>query len=76
MHDILVIGGGNIGEMIADLLGRTGDYTVTVADRSPGALAKLEARGIKTYGLDVTDCVALEAAIKGRFAVLSAAPIA
>jgi saccharopine dehydrogenase-like NADP-dependent oxidoreductase len=74
MHDILVIGGGNIGEMIADLLGRTGDYTVTVADRSPGALAKLEARGVKTRGLDVTDGAALASAMKGRFAVISAAP--
>src|SRR6185503_10068260 len=74
MHDILVIGGGNIGEMIADLLTRTGEYTVTVADRSPGALAKLEAQGVKTLGLDVTDSFALEAAMKGRFAVLSAAP--
>ena len=51
MHDILVIGGGNIGEMIADLLGRTGDYTVTVADRSEAALAKLKAQGVKTLTL-------------------------
>ena len=58
MHDILVIAGGNIGEMIADLLTRTGEYTVTVADRSPAALAKLEAQGVKTRGLDVTDSVA------------------
>ena len=45
-----------------------GDYTVTVADRSPGALAKLEAQGIKTRGLDVTDSAALADAMKGRFA--------
>src|SRR6201985_3106364 len=74
MKDILVIGGGNIGEMIADLLIRTGEYTVTVADRAPGALAKLEAPGIKTRGLDGTDSAALADAMKGRFAVLSAAP--
>src|ERR1700733_13195917 len=74
MHDILVIGGGNIGEMIADLLGKTGEYTVTVADRSEGALAKLKAQGVKTLPLDVSDSAALAAAMKGRFAVMSAAP--
>jgi saccharopine dehydrogenase-like NADP-dependent oxidoreductase len=74
MHDILVIGGGNIGEMISDLLSKTGEYTVTVADRSPGALAKLEAQGVKTRELDVTDGSALADAMKGRFAVISAAP--
>jgi saccharopine dehydrogenase-like NADP-dependent oxidoreductase len=74
MHDILVIGGGNIGEMIADLLERTGEYTVTVADRSEAALARLGARGVSVMRLDVADEAALAAALTGRFAVVSALP--
>jgi saccharopine dehydrogenase-like NADP-dependent oxidoreductase len=74
MHDILVIGGGNIGEMIADLLERTGDYTVTVADRSDEALARLRSQGIRVLKLDVQDGAALGAALKTRFAVMSALP--
>jgi saccharopine dehydrogenase-like NADP-dependent oxidoreductase len=74
MHDILVIGGGNIGEMIADLLSRTGDYTVTVADRSAQALEKLKAQGVPTLALDVQDAAALDTALKTRFAVISALP--
>jgi saccharopine dehydrogenase-like NADP-dependent oxidoreductase len=60
--------------MIADLLGRTGDYAVTVADRSDEALAKLKAEGVDVLKLDVTDRAALDAALKGRFAVMSALP--
>ncbi|MDB5393749.1 MAG: lysDH [Rhodospirillales bacterium] len=74
MHDILVMGGGNIGEMIADLLGRTGEYSVTVADRSVQALEKLKARGVSTLALDVQDGTALAAALSNRFAVISALP--
>ena len=38
MHSILVIGAGKIGSTIADMLHETGDYAVTVADRSAEAL--------------------------------------
>ena len=60
--------------VIADLLGKTGDYAVTVADRSEAALARLKAEGVSTLKLDVEDHVALAAALKGRFAVMSALP--
>ena len=75
MRDILLIGAGKIGETIADLLCASGDYQVTVADRSELQLQKLPRRAnLKTLVLDVGDDAALEAALKGRFAVLSAAP--
>jgi saccharopine dehydrogenase-like NADP-dependent oxidoreductase len=74
MRDILVIGGGNIGAMIADLLGKTGDYVVTVADRAPAALERLKAEGVKTLALDVEDDRALVSALDGRYAVISALP--
>ena len=80
MHNILVIGGGKIGSVVADLLVDTPEqsgYRVTVADRSAATLAQITAGGnprLNTLLLDVADPVALCDALQGRFAVLSAAP--
>jgi len=75
MHKILVAGAGHIGSMIAELLVSTGDFQVTVADQSPAALAAIPQRpGLDTLELSVTDAERLQAAMKGRFAVISAAP--
>src|SRR3954468_11807735 len=74
MQSILVIGAGKIGSTIVDMLNETGDYHVTVADASEGALAAVAENGIKTIQLDFSDAVALQNALKGHYAVLSAAP--
>jgi saccharopine dehydrogenase-like NADP-dependent oxidoreductase len=75
MRDILLIGAGKIGETIADMLCASGDYRVTVADRSDLQLQKLPRRAnLKTLALDVGDADALAVSLKGRYAVLSAAP--
>ena len=74
MHSILVIGAGKIGSTIADMLHDSGDYAVTVADNSAAALKSVATPGIKTVQLDFADAVALQAALKGHYAVLSAAP--
>ena len=82
MLDILVIGAGKIGAVVADLLVDTpaaGGYTVTLADRSPALLATIEAdprrsARLTTLQLDVGDPAALRRALGGRYAVLSAAP--
>ena len=84
MKNILVIGAGKIGAVVADLLGNAqaaggGAYRVTLADRSAQLLAAVAAESgrskrVSTLELDVTDAAALRAALEGRFAVLSAAP--
>ena len=75
MHDIAVIGAGKIGSMIADLLARTGDYRVTVADRSAEALRQLHTSlPVEVQELDVSDPAAVDRLLTGKFAVLSAAP--
>ena len=80
MHNILVIGAGKIGSVVADLLVDTPEergYRVTVADRSAAALAQVTPGGnprLDTLLLDVADPAQLRDALKGRFAVLSAAP--
>ena len=75
MKDIIVIGAGKIGGAIAWMLAATGDYRVTVADRSEaqlGGLAKHPA--VATALVDIADHSSLLTLLKGKFAVLSAAP--
>ncbi|HST36382.1 MAG TPA: saccharopine dehydrogenase NADP-binding domain-containing protein [Allosphingosinicella sp.] len=75
MKDILLVGGGKIGAMITELLANSGDYRVTVADRSDVALGKVARRErVDTLNLDVTNQDALAQALVGKFAVLSAVP--
>ena len=90
MKNILVIGAGKIGSVVADLLANTpeaGGYCVTVADRSAELLARIDpqtrlmpplrphqTRRLDTLLTDVDDPAQLSKALRGRFAVLSAAP--
>lgn len=81
MHDILVIGGGKVGSVVAALLAQVQPeprYRVTVADHSPARLEELRRENahlpITTLVLDVGDAAALRRALDGRAAVLSAAP--
>jgi saccharopine dehydrogenase-like NADP-dependent oxidoreductase len=75
MRKIIVIGAGKIGSTIADMLARTGDYAVTIADHAAEQLERLElGAGIERLRLDIGDDSALSQALAGRFAVLSAAP--
>lgn len=75
MKDVLLVGAGKIGSMIADFLARSGDYRVTVADHSAEALRRLETGApVQSMVLDVRDSEAMAKALDGKFAVLSAAP--
>ncbi|MCO5123180.1 MAG: saccharopine dehydrogenase family protein [Rhizobacter sp.] len=84
MKNILVIGAGKIGAVVAELLAHAqpasgGAYRVTLADRSAEVLAEIDAlkhrpARLSTLRLDVDDPAALRAALEGKFAVLSAAP--
>src|SRR5579859_7774888 len=75
MKNILVVGAGKIGSTIGEMLAHTGDYAVTVADRSSDQLRRLEGLdAAERLVLDIGDESALQRALTGRFAVLSAAP--
>ena len=75
MCKFLLVGGGKIGEMIAEMLSSTGDYDITVADRCARALKKFEhLKNVTGIELDVSDEEALRRAIAGHHAVLSALP--
>ena len=75
MKDVAVIGAGKIGSMIADLLGRSGDYRVTMVDRASDQFSRLETSApFKGVEMDVLDQRGLTDLLRGKFAVLSAAP--
>jgi saccharopine dehydrogenase-like NADP-dependent oxidoreductase len=75
MERIAIVGAGKIGSMIAELLVGCGDYEVTVIDRSASALDRLEtAAAVTKVAADITQGDTLPRILKGKFAVLSAAP--
>lgn len=75
MQRVFLAGAGKIGSMIAGLLASSGDYQVTVADRSAAQLECLpRSAALERRVLDLTDPGQLAEALRGQFAVLSAAP--
>jgi len=75
MRDVVVIGAGKIGSTVAGLLAGTGEYHVTLADRAPDVLARLDRdERIRIAAADVEDSAKLVDLLNGQFAVLNAAP--
>jgi saccharopine dehydrogenase-like NADP-dependent oxidoreductase len=77
MHKVVLLGAGKIGDAIINLLGGSGDYAITVADKDPDRIAlveKLQAPNVTARVLDIADPASLSALLKGQDAVLSAAP--
>ena len=75
MKEIVVVGAGKIGGAIALMLAETGDYKVTVTDRDQAQLDKLDNHpAVRGAIVDITDKEALVGLLRGKFAVLSAAP--
>ncbi|KQZ28906.1 saccharopine dehydrogenase [Mesorhizobium sp. Root552] len=75
MKEVVVIGAGKIGSTIAEMLAATGDYRVTVVDRSAEQLGAMGLSGqVATLELDIGAKGELEKVLAGKFAVLSAAP--
>ena len=75
MKDVVVIGAGKIGSTIAGLLAATGDYQVTLADRSPEALDRIARdERVRVAAVDADASSELVDLLNGRFAVLNAAP--
>ena len=75
MRDVVVIGAGKIGATAAGLLASTSDYQVTLADRSPDVLGRLDRNDrIRAVPADVDDGSKLIDLLNGQFAVLNAGP--
>ena len=74
MQDVAVIGAGKIGTTAAGLLASSG-YRVTLADRSPSALDRIERRErIRCVPLNVENSPSLLELLNDQFAVINAAP--
>ena len=71
---ITLLGAGHIGHTIAHLLSHSGDYEVTVVDRSAEALAKLHGMPLEVRVVDTANAQALRAALRGQQAVINALP--
>lgn len=75
MREVVVMGAGKIGGAIALMLAETGDYKILVADRDQAQLEKVDRHPlISTIAINIGDREALVGTLKGKFAVLSAAP--
>lgn len=75
MKHVAIVGAGKIGSAIAAMLVDSRDYAVTVIDRSAAQLAGIPSHpDISTQALDIADAARLQQALKGKYAVLSAAP--
>lgn len=75
MKDVVVIGAGKIGATIAGLLAPTGDYRITLVDRSPDVLQRHgQDPRIRTVAMNVEDSSSLSELLNGQFAVVNAAP--
>ncbi len=74
VKNILVLGGGLVGRVIAHDLAREPDLNVTVADRGEQALARLSAESLAAVSLDLTDDAAVRRAVAGADVVVGAAP--
>jgi saccharopine dehydrogenase-like NADP-dependent oxidoreductase len=71
---VVLLGAGHIGQLIARLLSESGDYQVTVVDKSPAALQKMKSLQVKTVVADTADAQALLQALRGHDAVINALP--
>ncbi len=74
-REILLIGGGKIGEAIAVLLSDVSDFKLAVADHSEVALSRFEEHhGVSTHLLDASDSGSICRAAAGKYAILNAGP--
>jgi len=73
MHNVLLLGSGKIGRMVAWMLARSGDYRVRVADSDPHMLERVRKQSpVETLHLDATDARQLSDAMQGCQSVISA----
>ncbi len=73
MTRVLLLGAGNIGVAVSELLKSAGDFELCVADRDEKALEAIPAQ-VARRAVDVGDAAALSAALQGMDAVINALP--
>ena len=71
---LALLGAGKIGDAIVNLLGATGDFELTVADRDAKRIGEVAAPNVRAVEIDGSDEATLRALIAGQDVVVSAAP--
>ncbi len=71
---VVLLGAGHIGQTIARLLSDSGDYDVTVVDRSEAALKRIGGGRVRSAVFDTETPADLAAAMTGQDAVINALP--
>ncbi|GAA6168711.1 saccharopine dehydrogenase family protein [Sessilibacter corallicola] len=75
MKNILLLGAGKIGCIITEMLSSTGDYFVTVVDKSELSLSRMpKNKHVECVQVDVTCKEKMLQVMDGKFAVLCACP--
>jgi len=74
MKKIILVGGGKIGVAIAEFLGGSGDYQLTVVDRDEQSLARMPKKNVTAVRADVDTIDNFARVIEGHDIVLSATP--
>ena len=76
MKEIVLIGAGKIGRMVAHFLGHCGDYSLRIIDGSPEAIERICRQVPSASGkvADFTQAANLDAVMSGADAVISCAP--
>src|SRR5688572_9811416 len=73
MHQVLLLGAGNIGSAVAKFLTASGDFDVLVGDVNADALRRVaNAAAVKTIQIDSSNPSELRDAMKDRQSVVSA----
>jgi len=73
MTNVLLLGAGTIGRMIATLLTQSRDYRVRIGDTDTEALGRLQKKlGVETVVVDAANAEQLASAMQGMQAVISA----
>ncbi|WP_020471701.1 saccharopine dehydrogenase family protein [Zavarzinella formosa] len=72
MTNVVLLGAGKIGRMIARFLADTGDYHVLLADVDANALSRSKHQNIETTTVDASNAVSLAGVMRGRSIVISA----
>ena len=71
---LALLGAGKIGDAIVNLLGATGDFEITVADRDAARIGEIAAPNVRAVEHDGSDEHRLRALLAGHDVVVSAAP--
>lgn len=71
---VLVLGAGRVGGLIATMLSRTGDFSVTVADSSEEQLRRFDGAPFGAFWLDAGNARTIDDAMAGIDTVINACP--